>query len=132
MRANLRAPLAAAAAGLLACGYVYAVDPSQPGHYPACPTKVLTGLDCPFCGSLRATHELLHGNMAGALDLNALTVLIVLPAVMVVYLVWVHRRWRGEEFTVRLPVWLTTAMVAVAVVFTVVRNLPGMPLGTSA
>ena len=29
---------------------------TSPGHYPLCPTKALMGLDCPFCGGLRAAH----------------------------------------------------------------------------
>jgi hypothetical protein len=128
----MRMPLAAAAAGLAACGYVYAVDPSEPGHFPPCPTKVLTGWDCPFCGSLRATHEVLHGNVGGALDLNAVTVLFVLPVALVVLGAWTLKRWRGEQFEMRVPTWATGAVVALMVVFTVVRNLPGMPLGTSA
>ena len=28
--------------------------------FPKCPFKVLTGLDCPGCGSQRAIHSLLH------------------------------------------------------------------------
>ncbi len=128
----MRTPVLAGAAGLAACGYVFAVDPSEPGHFPPCPLKVATGLDCPFCGSLRATHELMHGNVVGALDLNAVTVLFVLPLAMIVFGVWSLRRWRGERFEMRFPVWATSAVVALMVVFTVVRNLPGMPLGTSA
>ena len=128
---RMRAPVAAGLAGLAACGYVYAVDPSAPGHYPGCPTKLLVGLDCPFCGSLRATHELMHGNVAGAVDFNVVTVTLVLPLIAIAYVLWAYRRWRGEEFTVRFPKWATGALVGLLVVFTVVRNLPGMPLGTT-
>jgi hypothetical protein len=119
-------------AGLAACGYLYAVDPSQPGHYPGCPTKLLTGLDCPFCGSLRATHELLHGNVAGAMDYNALAVMLILPVTAVALGVWAVRRVRPQTPGVPVPRWAVASTVVLMVVFTVVRNLPGMPLGTSA
>ena len=131
MRHRLGAPLLVATTGLAACALVYAVDPSQPGRYPPCPTKVLTGLDCPFCGSLRATHELMHGNVLGAADLNA-TVFLVLPAVALLFLLLTRRRMRGEPWTPQVPRWAMVGAVALLVAFTVVRNLPGMPLGTSA
>ena len=42
--------------------------------YPPCPSKLLLGVDCPGCGGLRGTHDLLHGDVAGALDHNLLLI----------------------------------------------------------
>ena len=67
--------LAVSVAGLAAGALLYVVDPNQPGHYPTCPFLALTGLYCPGCGALRATHDLLHGDVAGALARNPLAVL---------------------------------------------------------
>ncbi len=128
----MRGPVLAGAAGLLACGYVYAVDPSQPGHFPPCPLKALTGLDCPFCGGLRATHDLLHGNLAAAVDLNVLTTVILLPVIALLLVAWTVQRWRGKPFDVRVPMPVTAAIVVAVLAFTVVRNVPGMPWGTAA
>ncbi len=128
----MRGPALAGVVGLAACAYVYAVDPSEPGHFPPCPLKTLTGLDCPFCGGLRATHDLLHGNLSGAVDFNALTTLFVLPVAMVLLVVWTVQRWRGKDFSVRIPMPLSVALVAAVLAFTVVRNVPGMPWGTAA
>ena len=44
-----------------------------------CPWRTLTGLDCPFCGATRAAASLAHGDVVGALDHNALFVLVILP-----------------------------------------------------
>ena len=55
----------AAAAALL-----YFYDPAAAAFYPSCPLRALTGLLCPFCGSLRAAHELLHGRVLEAAALN--------------------------------------------------------------
>jgi hypothetical protein len=74
----------------------------------------------------------MHGNLVGALDLNAVTVLLVLPAMLVIFALWTYRTWRGEEFEMRFPEWATATAAVLLVAFTVVRNLPGMPLGTSA
>lgn len=114
-----------------ACALVYAVNPAEPGHYPPCPTKLLTGLDCPFCGSMRATHQLLHGNVGAAIDLNAMTVLIVYPLAILFYGLWVYRSWRGEKLDIQFPRWVLASAATVMVIFTVVRNVPGMPLGTT-
>ena len=50
---------------------LFCYDPSTAGFYPRCPSKALTGYDCPGCGSLRGMHALLHGDFAGAWRFNA-------------------------------------------------------------
>ena len=59
----------AAAVGV---GFLALRDPNQSGSYGFCPLHSLTGLDCPFCGGLRGTSALLHGDIATALDHNVL------------------------------------------------------------
>jgi hypothetical protein len=89
------APIAVAAAVVGATAYVGLVDPNTPGHYPLCPTKALTGFDCPFCGGLRATHALAHGDLGSALNHNALVPLVVVPALVALWIVWLRRAWIG-------------------------------------
>jgi len=45
-------------------------DPATHGFYPPCLFKTIFGRQCPGCGSLRAMHQLLHGNLAAAWALN--------------------------------------------------------------
>ncbi len=92
---RLLAPLSVAATVLASTAFVAMVDPNQAGHYPLCPIKAATGLDCPACGGLRAVHSLAHGDLVGALDHNALVVLVVLPAAVIVWALWVRRAWVG-------------------------------------
>jgi len=47
-------------------------DPATSGIFPPCPIRYLTGLYCPGCGSLRAMHALLHGELARAWAMNPL------------------------------------------------------------
>ena len=91
---RLIAPVATAGGVLGASAYVYAVDPNVPGHYPLCPTRWLLGIDCPACGMLRGTHDLLHGDIAGAADHNIL-LFAVLPALVVLWALWLRQAWRG-------------------------------------
>lgn len=46
-------------------------DPMQT-FFPKCIFNMLTGWQCPGCGSQRAVHQLLHGNFLQAFYLNAL------------------------------------------------------------
>lgn len=51
---------------------VYRFDPAQVHFFPPCLFRLATGLQCPGCGSTRALHHLLHGDVAGAFRLNSL------------------------------------------------------------
>jgi hypothetical protein len=111
--------------GVLAVGalaYVGLADPHRPGSlFPPCPFKLLTGLNCPACGGLRMTHDLLHGNLAGAVVDNVF-LLIGLPALAL----WVLWRIKQGQRAFTLPAIVVVAVAAIA--WTVVRNMPGFPL----
>ncbi|OBB81619.1 DUF2752 domain-containing protein [Mycolicibacterium peregrinum] len=113
------------AAGLLGAGaltYTGVADPHRPGFlFPGCPFKALTGLNCPACGGLRMTHDLLHGDVAAAIVDNVFA-LVGLPALMV----WMLVRWRLGKAMFPMPA-VATIVVAL-VLWTVVRNLPVFPL----
>ena len=69
-----------AGAGVFGLAVVYLFDPRNPGLYPICPFFGLTGCYCPGCGTLRALHQLLHGNIAAAFGYNPYSML-ALPAI---------------------------------------------------
>jgi hypothetical protein len=116
------------AAGTLAAVGVAAVmfffNPAEHGFFPRCFFRMVTGWDCPGCGGLRATHQLLHGQVRAAFSLNPLLVL-VLP-----FVVYFAARPCVERFVgLKLPqpfkgtVWIWIAAVMV-VGFGVLRNFP--------
>jgi hypothetical protein len=120
-------PVALGAGAVASAVYIALVDPNQPGHYLVCPTNSLLGIDCPGCGGLRATHDLLHGNVAGAMDHNLLWV-IAAPILVVMWARWLARRWTGAP-PKPSPRWqklqtpVLTSVIAVVIAFGVVRNL---------
>lgn len=122
---RLRHLYATAGSALLlagALGYVGFVDPhSTDSWYPRCPFKSLTGWDCPACGGLRMTHDLLHGDFAASINDNVF-LLIGIPTLAGWILV---RRRHGQSL---LPIAGIVALVAAMTVWTVLRNLPGFPL----
>ena len=120
------------AAPLLSAGVVGALtvalhyrDPHVEGSWGACPTKLLTGLDCPGCGGLRAVNDLTNLDLAGAASSNLLFVLAI-PLVLGVFIAWVRRSWRGEGrlLAVARPQRWAVALLVAATAFAVVRNLP--------
>jgi hypothetical protein len=120
------APMATLAGTALALGYLAAVDPNQPGHYPLCPTRAIFGVDCPGCGLMRSTHDLVTGNVAGALDHNVLVVVLV-PVAIVLWIRWFLQSWRGQspevtygQFRQRNR-WMVVSLVAI-LAFGVIRN----------
>ena len=123
---RLLAPVGTAVGVIAATGYIRMVDPNEPGHYPLCPTLALFGIDCPGCGGLRATHALANGDIASALDHNALFVVLV-PVLVAMWAVWTYRAWTGvtPALTRRREVIARTApMIALIFVmlFAVIRN----------
>lgn len=102
--------------------YVALADPHRPSSiYPPCPFKMLTGWNCPFCGGLRMTHDLLHGDLLAGIQDNVF-LLVALPLLAVWVLV---RRARGGALPSRAAL-LTVVVVTIA--WTVLRNLPAFPL----
>ncbi|GAA3067980.1 hypothetical protein FHS39_001924 [Streptomyces olivoverticillatus] len=124
---RLLPPLCVAAVPAAALLCVRAVDPNEPGHYPACPLLRWTGLYCPGCGGLRGLYALAHGDLAGALRANALAV-AAYAAFAVLWAVWLvraARRGGGMPLPARAAAWW--ALGGLVLLFTVVRNLPFGP-----
>jgi len=123
-RRGLAAPLGVAAAGLVGAGYVTAVDPNAPGHYPTCPFLAITGWYCPGCGALRAAHALGHGDVASALARNPFAVL-VFGYVIVTWAMWFRRRVTGRPARWLAPAWVLHGVLGLILAFWVLRNVPG-------
>jgi hypothetical protein len=112
------------AVALAAFAYVGAVDPHQPGHYPACPLLSFAGVHCPGCGGLRSAHAVAHGDLRGALHTNALAVAgyAVFAATL---LHWLLRALRDRPALIpRLSAPARWGLATVVLGFTVFRNLP--------
>jgi len=116
--------LVMAGLALVSGGVLFAVNPAEHAIYPACWLYATTGLRCPGCGGLRATHELLHGHLAAAWMLNPLAVL-VLPFYAWFGLNVALTLLRGWVLPMPAPrpalIWLGAAGL---LLFGVLRNLP--------
>lgn len=88
---------------------------------PPCPFHALTHLYCPGCGTTRALHALLHGQLGLALSMNPLAVLAVplIPAILI------RPRFPDQAWLAKLAdarLWMPVVLA-----FSVLRNLPWAP-----
>jgi hypothetical protein len=101
-----------------ALALLYWHHPEGQFFYPRCTLYASTGLLCPTCGGLRATHDLLHGRWLEALRDNALLV----AAIPLGLGWWIYRSTRHPAPTLpRSTLWI---LMGVTALFTVLRNLP--------
>jgi hypothetical protein len=120
-----------AIAGLVATSAAVAMlrvfDPATSAVFPPCPARYLTGWYCPGCGSLRAIHQLLHGNLYAAWAMNPMTV-VLLP--FLIYGLASHAlfefRGRGLPRPCLPAAWIRALGLAI-IFFGIARNLPFHP-----
>lgn len=105
-------PMIAGGVALAGLALVYAFDPATSRFYPPCALHSLTGLQCPGCGGTRALHQLLHGNVRAAFQLNPMlfAAMAFVPAVAV------------RPAIVTKP-WFAWTAAAVLLIWAVLRNL---------
>lgn len=99
-------------------------DPHDSGSWGYCPSAAL-GFWCPGCGGLRAVNDLTRGEVGAAASSNLLFV-AVLPVLVYLLGRWALDRWTGRVRTPdpRLVTAAWVGLCGLAVVFTVLRNLP--------
>lgn len=70
--------------GLLLCAAIaiaaflyFTYNPLESEWFPKCVFHQLTGLECPGCGSQRAIHAILHGNILEGLKTNPFIIISI-------------------------------------------------------
>ncbi|MEU4652628.1 DUF2752 domain-containing protein [Streptomyces sp. NPDC023723] len=119
------APLAVLTAGAAGAAYLYTTDPHEPGHLlPQCPFRLVTGWLCPACGGTRMVYDLMHGQFAAAWADNRL-LLLASPYALALLGRWGWEGLRGRRWQPRPGRTTPAVILAVAVAWTVVRNVVG-------
>ncbi len=123
MNRNIKITAIVAACLVAAVAVYWLFDPAA-NLFPRCPFYVVTGLKCPGCGAQRAVHALLHGDLRGAWNQNAMLLLVV-P--VIVLMLWSEYRAGRHP---RLNAFLTStgfvmALVALLAGWMIVRNIAG-------
>lgn len=115
--------VALGSAALVGLALLWRYPPQGQIFFPRCSFHQLTGLQCPGCGGLRATHALLHGDWVAAWQFNPLLV-AALPVAAWAALAWTIERRTGQRFPSPLAfrhLWIVLLVVILG--FSIVRNL---------
>ncbi|MEO5356971.1 MAG: DUF2752 domain-containing protein [Nitrospirae bacterium YQR-1] len=104
--------------------FLYFFNPEQTLSWLRCPFLSMSGLYCPGCGSLRAAHQLLHGNVLNAVRFNHLLVL-TFPFLACAFISKTSIFLRGKPlFNVSIEAGWINAFVIYILLFWILRNLP--------
>ncbi len=141
-----RVPWLKMAVTALSAMVIFEFEPSRFSFFPVCLFHKMTGLLCPGCGSLRALHQLLHGNLSLAFAFNPL-LLVCCPFAAwwgVKYFIIRSRsasdplpvrampggrlESSGQSAFTRRSIGLVGFGIVVVVTFTIWRNLPSFPI----
>ena len=113
---------------------LYFKNPSEGNPlFPPCPFHYITGFYCPGCGSLRATHQLLHGNIMAAIRYNILMV-ILLPFVIYLYISQMNITINGRRLCQRVLFSKKFYFSLIFIIFAywILRNIPYYPFNLLA
>lgn len=105
---------------LVALLVLFCYEPKGQLFYPRCMLYTLTGWQCPGCGGLRATHQLLHGHLHAALALNPLAVVFWPLAGLITVGHWLPGKPAAALLKSPVAGWVA---VSVIVAFGVLRNI---------
>jgi hypothetical protein len=111
----------------VAGGYLFIFEPGKTGFFPICPFRALTGLACPGCGSTRAMHALVHGDLIAAFKFNPLLIL-ALPFMFYAFMRFTNaaiqgRQLKGNQLDAKY-IW---TIFGVVLFFWIFRNTPFYP-----
>ena len=111
------------AVAVIAAAIYYVFDPSAEGNlFPRCVFRTFTGWKCPGCGSQRALHALLHGNLLDVVRYNA--ALPVAAVVIAAYLLAEWKRTTWPRYCAALNNrWTALAVLVALLAWWVLRNV---------
>ncbi|MDO4738230.1 MAG: DUF2752 domain-containing protein [Bacteroidales bacterium] len=111
----------AAAAVLL---FYAVIDPARHQWIPKCPLHMLTGWECPVCGTQRALHAMLHGEVRQAFQHNAFFVCSLPYLALLLIAECLKPSGRGTRFIhiIQKPLYLQ-AFFVLALLWGIIRNV---------
>lgn len=113
--------------GIMAGMFLYTrFNPDETRFFPKCPVYLLTGYQCPGCGSQRAFHHLFHGNFLTAFRYNPLTLALAPYLLSGIYLEYVANRANPRMARLRgilFGKWAILILAVIVIFYTILRNV---------
>lgn len=107
--------------------FYFYFDPSNYELFPKCPFYSATGIYCPGCGSQRAIHHILHGNILAGFRYNLLIFLLLIVLIYegVIYLFnAIYKKKLKNIFHYSIS---TNIILILIILFWVLRNISTYP-----
>jgi hypothetical protein len=112
---------------LLALGiFYYIVNPTTFLYTPKCHFHEFTGLHCPGCGSQRAIHQILHGNIWEGIKHNFLVAIGFLFISYKLYAFYFAGKAKIQIHILQYKA-IPWVVIAIVFVFWILRNIPCEP-----
>lgn len=92
--------------------------------FPRCFLRSTTGLHCPGCGSQRALHSILHGNIIEGLRKNMLIGLAFIVVIYEIYIVLTKMLFNAHPKNILQNKNTTIVILIIVVLFFILRNIP--------
>lgn len=99
-------------------------DPMESSIFPRCVFYSVTGLKCPGCGTQRALHAMLSGDLAAAWHYNAFLG-VMLPVIALLLGAEGLRKREPQLYVAVNSKWVVVAVLVAVVAWWVVRNALG-------
>jgi hypothetical protein len=115
---------------VLALGFAYFYfnfNPSEYSLFPKCPFYSFTGFYCPGCGSQRAIHQLLHGNILKGLNHNFLIILLTFVLVYDAIAYLLNNYYKKSFKNLLHNPKTTNTILILVIVFWILRNIKIYP-----
>ena len=111
--------------GMLAL-YVF-WNPTETNIFPKCPVYSVTGIYCPGCGSQRAAHKLLNGNIIEGIRHNYLIALLALVLSYQAFMFIMNNVLQKEIVNLLHKSKITFGILVLVILFWILRNINLFP-----
>ena len=112
---------------LIAGIYLYSqYNPEEHLLFPKCPVYMITGYQCPGCGSQRAFYNLFHGNFFTAFMYNPLMIFLIPYITLGIFIEYIANRNNPYVIHIRnifFDKWAVLILAVVIFSYTVLRNI---------
>lgn len=102
-------------------------NPLEHNFFPKCPFYSLTGIYCAGCGSQRAIHHILNGQIITGIRHNYLLVVVIGVLTYKVFLYALNKLYNKTHFDIFHKPIATKIILVVVVVFWTLRNIKIFP-----
>lgn len=111
--------------GILALYILF--NPSEIALFPKCPLYSNLGIYCPGCGSQRAVHQLLNGNIINGFRHNYLILLLIAVLVYETYIYFINTVFKKDKSNLLHNSKVTFGILFLVVSFWILRNIDYYP-----